>query len=763
MMPSAGQDIVQEWDTLEDGYFSPVDVRVLCKEVLEERESMRRTLAEKHERVGLLRFSRPQSTGSTGPSQTTHAYEAIGGLGQLIYVRETTLDGPEMCQQQWERVQNLMVDMETLRSLEHPNVVSYLGVTLTDSRVCIVTELCSGGSLTAVLQRFGALEQNLVRKFTCQILEGLLYLHKHGITHRDLNLSNCLLDTDGNVKLSNVGESRFLGTFSGPSFSTTLYCPPEVFHGLPCGRHSDIWSLGVCVVEMYLPSGPNTPVSHLYFERLATMQEAPPAPDTCCQVSKSFINSCRTIDPRERPNALALREHPFVAGWFTNSTGRSGSDGLRQRSSSNVENSGPTTLNPMTTRGSDCSADDTHDAPGSKMHWQVEDSTEDAHQGAKGASRPGISRPQSSFSPKNDRGAPDWHKQLSQTLSSLSSSSEKSWATEILSESSIFGVSKKGRKKVAVNYRQLNKVQGSFCNPVLEAMYVSQYHQYQFKPALYMFPFMHTAGAILCIHELSEYLWETDADDYQLAANRTSVFLAIFVVAFPLYVFRISKKKEDPEWVMNAMMRFQDLVTYPYITFVVLREKPLFSIARITFICSGYALIATNTSRIYVVCSYYFLLVLVYNMWNAYVYLSVSPENVTPLLSLVLPDFLVSYLPHSSLCLISKSFYSFTDFSGVSHILSQLLSDPDPPASLSLQDLQSLLSQRCQAVLIILMWLSAGAFISNRTHAYNRLVWLMERMDEVKEAEKAVCNLRLEGTSSTDGQEGLPPLQAVEL
>jgi len=740
MMPSAGQDIVQEWDTLEDGYFSPVDVRVLCKEVLEERESMRRTLAEKHERVGLLRFSRPQSTGSTGPSQTTHAYVAIGGLGQLIYVRETTLDGPETCQQQWERVQNLMVDMETLRSLEHPNVVSYFGATLTESSVCVLTELCSGGSLTTVLRRYEALDQNLARKFTSQILEGLLYLHKHGITHRDLNLSNCLLHTNGNVKLSNVGESRFLGTSTMPSFAKTLYCPPEVFHGLPCGRQADIWSLGACVVEMYEPSDPNTPFSHLYYQELATMKEAPTPPDTCCEMSKSFINSCRTIDPLERPNALFLREHPFVAGWRTHPTSDSGANGLRQRTRShNAGDSSPTSKNPRTTRGWEGSGEDALDTPVSQVHCLVEDSTEDAHKGSEGALSPSVSRPQMSLS-----SASGYHKSLMPTLPIRSFSSEETWGTAATMESSDVRISKKGTKKAAtLSESQLNTFLGVFRNPVLESIYVSQLHQAQYKLCMYMYPYMQTAAAVMCIYDILRWLWSADADDHQRAALRAKAVMATIPVLVPVYILKISKKKTDPEWVMNSMCIFQDVVTYPYIFCVGLRERPMFSIARITFLSVAYVINGANSSRLYTIFWYYFLLVFVYNMWNAYICLSISPENVTALLSLFLPEFAVSFLSNSAHRLIPDTVYSL-DYSGVSHVLSQWLSDPDTPASLTLQELHSMLSSKFQAVMVIVIWLSAGAFISNRMQAYNRLVWLIENMDKVKEAEKAVGDLQPE-------------------
>lgn len=51
-------------------------------------------------------------------------------------------------------------------------------------------------------------EENVIKFFTYQILEGLEYLHSLGILHRDMKADNILTDQDGMCKISDFGTSK---------------------------------------------------------------------------------------------------------------------------------------------------------------------------------------------------------------------------------------------------------------------------------------------------------------------------------------------------------------------------------------------------------------------------------------------------------------------------------------------------------------------------------------------------------------------------
>jgi len=75
-----------------------------------------------------------------------------------------------------------------------------------------VLEYISGGSLRQLLNRIGKLDENVVRVYTRQILEGLDYLHENGIIHRDIKCANLLLDPSGIIKLTDFGTSKQIST-----------------------------------------------------------------------------------------------------------------------------------------------------------------------------------------------------------------------------------------------------------------------------------------------------------------------------------------------------------------------------------------------------------------------------------------------------------------------------------------------------------------------------------------------------------------------
>lgn len=107
---------------------------------------------------------------------------------------------------------NLIIsNFERIKKLNHPNILKYIQIkpeaqngkkSNLEENIDIVTEYCEGGSLGKLLEKFDFLEERLIKKYIKQILLGLEYLHANKIIHKNLKLSNVLVDKEGKVKVS---------------------------------------------------------------------------------------------------------------------------------------------------------------------------------------------------------------------------------------------------------------------------------------------------------------------------------------------------------------------------------------------------------------------------------------------------------------------------------------------------------------------------------------------------------------------------------
>jgi tRNA A-37 threonylcarbamoyl transferase component Bud32 len=100
----------------------------------------------------------------------------------------------------------LRAEIEMLKLLDHPNVVSLVEIFEGENNICLVMEYCGGGDLSD--RRFKA-EKDLANVLN-QTLRAVAHCHKFGIIHRDLKLENILfVDRDGElVRLIDFGLSK---------------------------------------------------------------------------------------------------------------------------------------------------------------------------------------------------------------------------------------------------------------------------------------------------------------------------------------------------------------------------------------------------------------------------------------------------------------------------------------------------------------------------------------------------------------------------
>jgi serine/threonine protein kinase len=133
----------------------------------------------------------------------------------------------------------------------------YTGISSDNDGIDIILEFVPGGSIRQLLDKYSQFEERLVKIYTRQMLDGLNYLHKNKIIHRDLKCANVLVDNMGVIKLSDFGASKKiiqnfdqLKESNKSVIGSPYWMAPEVLKKTGYAEPADVWSLGCCVIEM---------------------------------------------------------------------------------------------------------------------------------------------------------------------------------------------------------------------------------------------------------------------------------------------------------------------------------------------------------------------------------------------------------------------------------------------------------------------------------------------------------------------------------
>lgn len=259
--------------------------------------------------------------------------------GEMLAVKQVTVPTGFMNQQNQnndgtddknsEGIDALHKEVETMKDLDHLNIVQYLGFEQKDNIYSLFLEYVAGGSIASCMKSYGKFDESLIKFITRQVLQGLEYLHSNGILHRDLKADNLLLEIDGTCKISDFGISKkskdiYVNNAEMSMQGTVFWMAPEVIDNMVEDKKQgysakiDIWSLGCVVLEMFAGKRPwsnEAVVSAIY--KIGKTKLAPPIPEDIKHLissdAKDFINKCFTIDSEKRPTAKQLLNHPFMS------------------------------------------------------------------------------------------------------------------------------------------------------------------------------------------------------------------------------------------------------------------------------------------------------------------------------------------------------------------------------------------------------------------------------------------------------------------
>ncbi|KAJ2875044.1 ATP binding [Coemansia aciculifera] len=242
--------------------------------------------------------------------------------GAIMAVKEVELPKPgSVSMKRNQRMADaLRHELDLLKGLDHRNVVKYLGTDMDERNIYIFLEYVSGGSVSSALASFGMFPETLVRTYTAQIIEGLVYLHEQGIIHRDIKGGNVLIDQDGSVKISDFGISKRVDEVVAASKmdrraslqGSVFWMAPEVVKDTKYTVKGDVWSLGCLVIEMMTGTHPFPDLDQMQALYSIGQRGRPKIPDDISVVGQDFLERALQVDLDMRPTAKDLLPHAFV-------------------------------------------------------------------------------------------------------------------------------------------------------------------------------------------------------------------------------------------------------------------------------------------------------------------------------------------------------------------------------------------------------------------------------------------------------------------
>ena len=223
------------------------------------------------------------------PGYRVHGQLGKGGMAEVFLATQESLSRKVAIKvlrsvQDETFSKRFVKEAHMVASLNHPSIITIHDIDrLQDGRYYLAMEFLPGGDLARHKGELFAPERAL--RIVRQIASGLAVVHDKGLVHRDVKPANVLFRGDGTAVLTDFGVAKDLDIDSeltqfGVAVGSPAYSSPEQAQCLPLDARSDIYSLGVILLELLTGSNPyrggnytQTVVNHV-------QMEPPPLPDS---------------------------------------------------------------------------------------------------------------------------------------------------------------------------------------------------------------------------------------------------------------------------------------------------------------------------------------------------------------------------------------------------------------------------------------------------------------------------------------------------
>ena len=192
------------------------------------------------------------------PGQMLGPYRIInqigkGGMATVYKAYQPSVDRyvavkvlPSQLAESKEFATRFQQEARIIAKLEHPHILPVFDYGESNGIAFFVMRYLEAGTLKDRMVAGRPLPIQEIDKLFTQLSEALSYAHSHGVVHRDLKPANALIDSQGNVFLTDFGIAKLLESASprltqtDAIMGTPAYISPEQAQGQPVDQRSDI-------------------------------------------------------------------------------------------------------------------------------------------------------------------------------------------------------------------------------------------------------------------------------------------------------------------------------------------------------------------------------------------------------------------------------------------------------------------------------------------------------------------------------------------
>ena len=200
-------------------------------------------------------------------------------------------------------------EVSILRKVSHPNIIKYYSSFLENESLCIIMEYAELGDLYTLIKHYKRhqkfFDEIILWRIALDVLNGLEYLHKNNIIHRDIKCLNLFLSKDHHIKIGDLGVSTItsLGGMHCTRVGTPLYLSPELVKQVPYDFKTDIWSFGCSLYHLANLDPPFTGNNLIVLGNNIVKGRPKDLPGFYSNELKDFIWKMLTKKPEQRPTA----------------------------------------------------------------------------------------------------------------------------------------------------------------------------------------------------------------------------------------------------------------------------------------------------------------------------------------------------------------------------------------------------------------------------------------------------------------------------